>query len=494
MVKKSSPSSFVCTSCGYDSPKWHGKCPNCSQWDTMKEFKEKKLASESTPHKTFSLPTEFQGPVTINEVLIALADRPEKRFFKFSTPLLNDFFGGKGLVAGSFVLLAGEPGLGKSTLALQLLRALTIEKNSPSSLVEVEKKAVEKLTNPTLVTEKTKVNPDQKLMYVTAEESVFELARRADRLGIPKQILLLQNNSWESIAETLILTQPQVLILDSVQTMFSHDISSSPGSIAQVSLIATKILTLCKSLNIAVVLIGHVTKDGSIAGPKTLEHLVDSVLMIERAENSTYRTLMFTKHRYGNTDRQLLLKMQETGLQIITNPSLALLENLGVGIGVCYGLAMEKSLPFVVEIQALVSKPSFGEESGGFGRREALNLKQNKLNTILAIAEKYLGLNLRSRDVYIQLTGLAKNLQDDSLDLPILLAILGSINEVEVDKLLKLEKSKGKSQPVFAGRLTLSGTLRAATNDKERITSANQLKFEYNPSIEMGEVKRILKR
>jgi DNA repair protein RadA/Sms len=468
-MSKNQTINFVCTECGYDSAKWYGKCPNCGAWDTIKEFKEKKLSNGgSIPHKTFSLPTEFQGPITIDEVLIALADRPEKRYFEFSADLLNSFFGGQGLVAGSFVLLAGEPGLGKSTFALQLLRSL--------------------------------YNQDRKLMYVTAEESVFELARRSERLGIPKQILLLQNNSWESIAETLILSQPQVLILDSVQTMFSNEITSSPGSIAQVSLIATKILTLAKSLNIAVILVGHVTKDGSIAGPKTLEHLVDSVLMIERAQNSGYRTLMFSKHRYGNTDRQLLLKMEEKGLEIITNPSLALLENLEVGVGVCYGLAMEHSLPFVVEVQALVSKPSFGEDGGGYGRREAINLKQNKLNTILAVAEKYLGLSLRSRDVYIQLTGLAKNLQDDSLDLPILLAVLSSIRETEIESLLSLKdytkskeitnkNSKVIKKAVFAGRLTLSGVLRPPTNEKERKSSASQLKFDFNPNIEMGEIR-----
>lgn len=442
---------FKCKECNVDFPKWAGRCSNCNAWNSLVEIadvKGKQGIAISGPVST---------PTSIGDILEMVKANPEKRHYEFSSPTLNDFWN-KGLISGSFLLLAGEPGLGKSTIALQILRSL-YEKNK------------------------------NQILYITAEESLFELARRADRLGINKEILLLQTNNFEQIEKTLIETKPAIVVLDSVQTFYSSEMQSSPGSIMQVSYLASQLLSITKNYNISIILIGHVTKDGSIAGPKTLEHLVDSVLLLERSDVSNYRTLMFSKHRYGATDSQLLLKMEEKGMEIVSNPSLALLENLETGIGVCYGMAIEKSLPFVVEIQVLVSKPSKSEES--YGRREAINLKMSKLNTIIAIAEKYLGIYLRSRDVYVQISGLAKNLTDDSLDLPILLAIISSINNKLVENLFGSKTTKDK-KPIFAGRLTLSGQIRNPTNDKERTKTAGSLGFDYNPQISFTDINKLI--
>jgi DNA repair protein RadA/Sms len=443
---------YKCSQCNLEFPKWTGKCTNCNDWNSLAE-----VADNPKGKQGIAISGPVSTPTSIGDILEMVKANPEKRHYEFSSPTLNDFWN-KGLISGSFLLLAGEPGLGKSTIALQILRSL-YEKNK------------------------------NKILYITAEESLFELARRADRLGINKEILLLQTNNFEQIEKTLIETKPAIVVLDSVQTFYSSEMQSSPGSIMQVSYLASQLLSITKNYNISIILIGHVTKDGSIAGPKTLEHLVDSVLLLERSDVSNYRTLMFSKHRYGATDSQLLLKMEEKGMEIVSNPSLALLENLETGIGVCYGMAIEKSLPFVVEIQVLVSKPSKSEES--YGRREAINLKMSKLNTIIAIAEKYLGIYLRSRDVYVQISGLAKNLTDDSLDLPILLAIISSINNKLVEDLFGGKKTKDK-KPIFAGRLTLSGQIRTPTNDKERTKTSSSLSFDYNPQISFTEINRVI--
>ncbi len=454
---------FSCQSCDAKFSKWYGKCQKCDAWGTIAEVE--------TRAKAIKLAGQEAKPQTLEYVLTQISKDDKPRKLAFESKILNDFWSG-GVVGGSFTLLAGEPGLGKSTVGLQLLRSM-YAKNQNLCL------------------------------YVSAEESLFELARRADRLGIPKQVTLLQSNSFEVIHQAILSSNPSVVVLDSVQTFYSNELSSSPGSVMQVSYLASELLNISKNYNISIILIGHVTKDGQIAGPKTLEHLVDSVLMLEKSEVSGFRTLTFTKNRYGSTDSQLLLKMNETGLEIITNPSLVLLENLEKGIGVCYGMAIEKNIPLVVEVQSLVSKPTNSENN--YGRREAINFKSSKLNTILAIAEKYLGLNLRSRDVYVQISGMAHNLQDDSLDLVILLSILSSCNNLSVDDLLGMPKSVNKdskektnnqstAKPIFASRLTLSGQIRSSTNETMRSKTATELGFLFNPIIENGDLKDIFSK
>lgn len=458
--------SYKCKICDFKSAKWLGRCPECQSWNSFEEIIEvqknsNSLGGNNPTIRNFSSEHLKLKPVTIGQVLEESKNNPERRFYPFVSKELSDFWH-QGLPAGSLSLLAGEPGLGKSTLALQLLRSLYLGEAKPPNLI-----------------------------YFTAEESIMELVRRSVRLQIPPQIMALQSNSFTQIEKILVDQNPQIVIIDSIQTIFSEDLDSSPGSISQVSFLASQFMALTKQLNISIILIGHVTKDGGVAGPKALEHLVDSVILLESSKASNYRTLSFSKHRFGSTDKQLLLKMEENGLQIITDPSLALLENLESGIGICYGLAIDKNLSMVTEIQALVGKENFGE--GSFGRREALGLKIGKLNTILAICEKYLNLNLKNRDVYVQITGLPKILDDDSLDLPILLAIISSIKEKEVEQFLKSSKKNSKiiKKSIFAGRLTLSGKLRSPTNEELRQKTAKKLGFEFNPSIDYGNLREV---
>ncbi len=441
---------YRCQNCGYLSPKWLGKCPECGSWNS---FLETSLAKTETKYG-LAKPSSPEV-LTIADINQQLSINSKLTIYPFQNPQLNKFWG-NGLASSSLTLLAGEPGLGKSTLALQLLRSLSQAK-SESKL---------------------------KLLYISAEESLTELARRSQRLGIPEGILFLQSNQLEEILQVFQTHQPQIVVIDSVQTIFSNQLESTPGSITQVAFLASQFLHIAKSQNISIILIGHITKDGQIAGPKTLEHLVDSVILLEATKNTNYRTLSFTKHRFGSTEEILLLKMESSGLQIVTDPSLALLENLETGIGIVYGIAMDKNLPLIVEIQALVSTNRFSENN--FGRRESLNLSSSKLNTILAIAEKYLNLNIKNRDVYVQLVGLPKNIVDDSLDLPILLAILSSLYEQPINHLLNLEQNTSPQKIAFAGRLTLSGKIRQATNLERRINVAKNLGFGFNLKITMG--------
>ena len=427
--------SYQCSNCKYISAKWYGKCPNCEAWNS---FEEKTISeSQEGKHPEVQQNKGMQLQ-TFEQVLENLNKTTDRYHIPFKSKGLAEFWHKKGISSDSLTLLAGEPGLGKSTFALQLLGNL----HGGSS-------------------------KKPKLIYITAEESVIELARRSRRLDIPKQVMVLQANNYEQIQEIIIKHPSDLVIVDSIQTIFSSQISSSPGSVSQVSGLAAKFLALSKNLNLAIILIGHVTKEGQIAGPKSLEHLVDSVLLLEKSRGSEYRTLTFNKHRYGSTDQQLLLKMKETGLEIVNDPSLALLENLESGIGVCYGLALEKNLPMVVEIQALVGSKV---NNSGYGKREAIGLKTAKLNTITAIIEKYLGLDLGPRDIYLQLTGTSKNLVDDSLDLPIMLTILSSLSNRFVKDILN-QKSGDKN--LFAGRLTLSGKIRKATEETLREKTAN---------------------
>ncbi|MEM1312586.1 MAG: AAA family ATPase [Patescibacteria group bacterium] len=452
---------FKCANCGYETPKWQGRCPDCGTWNSLKEVSKSETVDPNSRTKNISSQQNSTLlPQSLSEILTQVKSQKQQRLYQFSTDILNNFFG-KGLVAGSLTLLAGEPGLGKSTLALQLLRALQLNKSKASYI--------------------------PKLLYITAEESSFELARRSQRLNIPEAIQVLQANNFEQIEQVLLSTKPDVVIIDSIQTIYTSLVQSSPGSVTQVSTIASQLLAITKAQNISVILIGHVTKEGQIAGPKTLEHLVDSVLLLEPSQTTGYRTLNFPKNRFGTTNSLILLKMEESGLQIVTDPSLALLENLETGVGICYGVAIDKDLPLIVEVQALVGKPNFGQ--GSFGRREAIGIKTAKLNAILAIAEKYLGIELKNSDIYIQLLGLPKNLQDDSLDLPILLAIISSLKDNKLSNVIKTKEAK----IAFAGRLTFSGSLRKATNLELRKNTAEKLGFKYNPKVEPGEINESLK-
>ena len=468
MIKsKTQKTYFKCKSCGHEVIKWVGKCPSCQSWNSFEE-KTQSLANPEAQHTNLNFSETSLQIQTLQDLQDTVLTNYQRQVYTFEPKILNNFWG-KGLVATSFTLLAGEPGLGKSTFALQLLRTLWkgFEQKSKTSQTQAK---------------------NLKLLYITAEESVIELAHRSNRLGLPKQIQVLQANNFEQIIEVMTANKPDIAIIDSVQTIYSSKLNSNPGSVAQVSTIASQLLAFCKQTGVAIILIGHVTKDGQIAGPKTLEHLVDSVLILESTNSKNYRTLSFSKNRFGSTEGVLLLKMKEEGLQIVSDPSLALLENIEAGFGVCYGIGMDKDMPLIVEIQALVSKVG---EAPVFGKREAIGFNQAKLNTILAIMDKYLGLSLKNYDVYVQMSGLPKKIQDDSLDLPILLAIYSSLTSKSLSQIFTGLAKDLKT--VFAGRLTLSGKLRKSTNQDFRCQKAQKLGFEYNPQIKPGQLDQLFR-
>ena len=283
----------------------------------------------------------------------------------------------------------------------------------------------------------------------------------------------------------------EILVVDSIQTIFTANLETAPGSVSQVTTLASHLLALSKNKNMAVLIIGHVTKEGQIAGPKTLEHLVDSVLILENANVGSFRSLRFSKHRYGPTTPTLLMNMGQTGLEIITNPSLALLGNTENGIGIAYGLALDGDLPLVVEIQALVTPAKMAGAGNFFGRREALGMKTAKLNTIVAICEKYLNLDLTGRDIYLQLSGWPNSNPDENLDLAIMIAILSSTFNFDVKKWFKTT-----NLPIFSGRLTLSGNIRQPTLIEVRQKTADGLKMNLNPEIKFTKITEleVLKR
>ena len=451
---------YQCNSCNHISSKWLGKCPNCFGWNTFAE-----QVIDNTKNKTLAWIGSDTNKQSIqlkelNSNIIHSDSGDTQLFYPFASQDLNAFWN-RGMSSDAVTLLSGEPGLGKSTLALQILRSLHLAK--PSKIANFN------------------------LLYVSAEESINELARRSNRLNVTDQIHLSQMNQLEQIETLIKEVKPAVTIIDSIQTIYSSSITSNPGSVSQVTSVTSRLLILAKSLGISILIIGHVTKDGSIAGPKTLEHMVDSVLLIEKSDNLIYRTLTFTKHRFGSTENLLLLKMQEDGLSIVQDPSLALLENIEKGVGICYGVGMDKNLTFIVELQVLVSNPV----NQAFGRRESIGFKSSKLNAILAIMEKYLYLDVKNRDIYLQVTGMPKSISDDNLDLPIMLAVISSYMNKSVEEIIKTTDMRPKQ--VFAGRLTFSGNLRVSTNLDQRKNISKQLGFEFNPKIEFGNLSNFAK-
>jgi DNA repair protein RadA/Sms len=451
---------FVCSNCNFKTAKWVGKCPNCDSWNSLIEetISPINVTSKKQPSIQNNQITELKKLYT------KLDDVNQVPLYKFEAAMLNQFWGG-GLVPASLTLLAGEPGLGKSTLALQLVRSLL----------------------------QNKQNLGLQICYLTAEESALEIAKRAKRLGIPDNLNILQTNSYEEMETKLSSFNFDILVVDSIQTIFTANLETAPGSVSQVTTLASHLLALGKNKNMAIIVIGHVTKEGQIAGPKTLEHLVDSVLILENANVGNFRSLRFNKHRYGATTPTLLMNMGASGLEVITNPSLALLGNTESGMGVAYGLGLDGDLPLVVEIQALVTPAKTTGTGNFFGRREALGIKTAKLNTILAICEKYLNLDLTGRDVYLQISGWPNSNPDENLDLAIMVAILSSTFNLDVKSWFK-----SPNLPIFSGRLTLSGNLRSPTQVETRTKTASSLKMNLNPTIKFTtireqEVLRLLK-
>ncbi len=420
---------YVCENCGQESPKWIGKCPTCGQWNT---FKEIRIAADTGKKAAPTAAASAGRALRENKVLrlsdISSHDDPR---IDMHDQELNRVLGG-GLVPGSIVLLGGEPGIGKSTLSLQTMLNL----------------------------------PEKRVLYVSGEESAHQLKMRAERLSPhldTDNFLILCENSLENIFEHTKEVKPELLIIDSIQTIATEEVESSAGSIAQVRECASSLLRFAKTSGVPVILIGHITKEGTLAGPKILEHIVDTVIQFEGDQHYMYRILRAIKNRFGSTSELGIYEMQQTGLRQVNNPSELLLTRDHEGLsGVAISSAIEGVRPFLVETQALVSSAAYGTP-----QRSATGFDQRRLNMLLAVLEKRVGFKLMQKDVFINIAG-GLRVTDLAIDLSVIAAVLSSNVDTPIE-----------SGWCMAGEVGLSGEVRPVNRIEQRIAEAEKLGFSH---------------
>lgn len=410
---------FVCNECGYESAKWMGKCPACNSWNT---FFEEKLSTKVESGKREKKIQE--APKPLNSFVGQDAQRTSTGYAELDRVL------GGGLVKGSLVLVGGEPGIGKSTLILQLC---------------------------------DKVKGEGKVLYVSGEESAEQIKLRADRLNIKNDdILFLGETDIDIIDQNIEELNPKLVIIDSMQTMYSEDISSAPGSVSQVREITSRIMKICKSRKITTIIIGHVTKDGNIAGPRVLEHMVDTVLYIEGERYFSYRMIRGVKNRFGSTNEVGMFEMQEKGMVEITNPSSILIsEREDNPSGSVVVATVEGTRPLLVELQALVTQSVFG-----LPRRTANGIDYNRLTLLVAVMEKKAGFMLGNQDVYLNVVGGLK-VNEPALDLGIILSTASSFKNVSIPKGV-----------IALGEVGLTGEVRTINMMEKRLKEAERLGFK----------------
>ena len=412
---------FFCTNCGNETPKWMGRCPGCGAFNTMEEHIEKPAVSGRA--KTVSS-GHARRPQSICEVVSGDEIR-----FHTGMGELDRVLGG-GAVAGSLVLVGGAPGIGKSTLLLQICDQLCKER---------------------------------RVLYVSGEESERQLKLRAQRLGVaPEELLILSETRLSDILEAVEETKPDILIVDSIQTLYQEENESAPGSVSQVKDCTMTMMQLSKQQGITVFVVGHINKDGNIAGPKVLEHMVDCVLYFEGDANSSYRLLRAAKNRFGSTNEIGVFEMADTGLIEVPNPSQMLLEGRPEGAsGTCVACVMEGTRPILAEVQALVSKTSFNVP-----RRTADGFDFNRAALLLAVAEKRAGMKLSMFDAYINVIG-GLQLDEPGADLPVILAVASSYrDQVIADDLVAI------------GEVGLTGEIRSVSNMNQRLAEVARLGFK----------------
>ena len=412
---------FYCTACGNETPKWQGRCPACGAWNTMEEHIEKPVAvgrAKSAPVGMSRKPQRIREVDTSDEI-------------RFTTGMgeLDRVLGG-GAVAGSLVLVGGAPGIGKSTLLLQICNSLCA---------------------------------GRRVLYVSGEESERQLKLRAQRLGVaPEELYILSETRLSDILEVVEQTQPDILIADSIQTLYNEENESSPGSVSQVKDCTMALMHTSKSKGILVFVVGHINKDGNIAGPKVLEHMVDCVLYFEGDPNSSYRLLRAAKNRFGSTNEIGVFEMADRGLLEVPNPSQMLLEGRPEGAsGTCVACVMEGTRPILAEVQALVTKTSFNVP-----RRAADGFDFNRAVLLMAVAEKRAGMKLSLFDAYINVIG-GLRLEEPGADLPVILAVASSYRDRAIADDL-----------VAIGEVGLTGEIRSVSNMNQRLSEVARLGFK----------------
>lgn len=409
---------FFCQECGFESAKWMGQCPSCKAWNTFCEEKVTVGAKRQSEKRTAIAPTSILEVVTADET-------------RFSTGLeeLNRVLGG-GIVTGSLVLVGGDPGIGKSTILLQMCQNLA--------------------------------EAGHKILYVSGEESLSQIKMRAVRIGnFSKDMLLLCVNNLEYVEEYLKKDKPKIIVIDSIQTIIVDDVSSAPGSVSQVKEVTARLMQIAKQMNIAIFIVGHVTKEGTVAGPRNLEHMVDTVLYFEGDRNAGFRILRAVKNRFGSTNEIGVFEMLETGLSEVNNPSKVMLAgrpvNTSGSVVVC---SMEGTRPILIEIQALVCQTSFN-----IPRRTSVGLDYNRVNLLLAVLEKRAGMILAGCDAYVNIAG-GMRLDDPAADLGILFAIVSSFQNKPINE-----------DVVVFGEVGLSGEIRGISSAEQRVKEAAKMGF-----------------
>lgn len=412
-------SAFFCQNCGNEAPKWLGKCPSCQEWNTFVEELIDKTPKNTLP---FSADIKSAKPLLIQDV----TQEKEERIVIHDTEL-NTVLGG-GIVPGSIVLLGGDPGIGKSTLLLQLA-----------------------------------ISESLKVLYVSGEESDKQIRMRADRLGLKNDsCYLLTETNLNSILTYANDIHPDIVIIDSIQTLFTATIESSPGSISQVRECTAQLLRYAKQTGVPVFLIGHITKDGSIAGPKVLEHMVDTVLQFEGDRNHIYRLLRAIKNRFGSTNELGIYEMFGAGLRPVDNPSEILVTNYDQALsGISIATSIEGLRPLLVEVQSLVSTAAYGTP-----QRSSTGFDSKRLNMLLAVLEKRCGFKLGAKDVFLNIAGGIK-VDDPAIDLAVAMAVLSSNADLPIPK-----------TTTFAAEIGLSGEIRPVNRLEQRISEAEKLGYE----------------
>ena len=412
---------YICSECGYESPKWYGKCPSCGEWNTMNE--EIRESVRSAPKASASM-SSYIPPVQVNDI-----STTDEIRYKTGLNELDRVMGG-GIVKGSLVLLGGDPGIGKSTILLQICEYL---------------------------------GTNLKILYVSGEESKRQLKLRADRLGVNSEnLFILTQTDVELICETIRQDKPHLVMIDSIQTMSLSELNSAPGSVTQVRESTNYFMRTAKSLDIPMIIVGHVNKEGSIAGPKVLEHIVDAVLHFEGDKQMSYRILRAVKNRYGSTNEIGVFEMTDRGLCEVENPSLMLISGRPLNVsGTCIACAMEGTRPILAEIQALATATGFGNP-----RRMCTGFDYNRMNLIIAVLEKRAGYYFSNTDAYVNVVG-GLRLDETAVDLAVAMALVSSLKDVPI-----------ADDAIAFGEIGLAGEIRSVSHAQQRVNEAVRLGFK----------------
>ena len=419
-MAKSKGNVFFCKECGYESAKWFGQCPGCKEWNTAVE---EPVAYDASGKK--KVVTSVESPVTLSEISIEKEDRMTTGIGELDRVL------GGGIIKGSLVLVGGDPGIGKSTLLIQMCRHVA--------------------------------NNGHNVLYISGEESLKQIKLRAERIGnFNDSLKLLCETNLDNIEATLKKYVPEVVIIDSIQTMYREEVGSAPGSVSQVRESTSVLMQLAKGLGISIFIVGHVTKEGVVAGPRVLEHMVDTVLYFKGDRQAAYRILRSVKNRFGSTNEIGVFEMRETGLAEVLNASEYMLtgrpENAAGSVVVCL---IEGTRPILVEIQALICRTNFN-----LPRRTAVGCDPNKVNLLMAVIEKKIGIRLSECDAYINIAG-GLRINEPALDLGIVLAILSNYKNKEIG-----------SKVIAFGEVGLAGEVRAVSQVEARVAEAVKLGFD----------------